>query len=373
MKNILITGGAGFIGSAIANRLITQEYNVTIFDNLSSKIHNNRDAYNNLKNKTNFIIGDVNVRKDWENAILDQDAIIHLASETGTGESMYDIYNYVNTNISATALMLDVLTNSQHNIKKLILSSSRSIYGEGKYLCAKHGDIYPLERDQKQLGNKYFDFICPHCDSPIKEVATDEKSLINPLSIYAISKLNQEQMILLIGKNLNINTTVLRFQNVYGPGQSLSNPYTGILSIFSTRILNNNNIEIYEDGNESRDFIYIDDVVEASFLSLVDDKNSGQVFNVGTGKQVSVLDVARKLKSIFKSNINIEITGKFRIGDIRHNFADISKINNYLGFSPKFSFDEGLFKFASWVKTQEIHDDKYSESISKLEDKGLIK
>ena len=372
MKNILITGGAGFIGSAIAERLISLEYNITILDNLSSKIHNNRNIYDKLKKKTNFFIGDINVRKDWENAILDQDAIIHLAAETGTGESMYDIYNYTNTNVSATALMLDVLTNSQHKVKKILLGSSRAVYGEGMYKCKEQGVVFPSCRKNKDLKVGVYDFMSQSSNSKLIPIPTNEESHILPTSVYAINKLNQEQLILLVAKNLNINTTVLRFQNVFGPGQSLSNPYTGILSIFSTIILNNNNIDVYEDGLQSRDFIYIDDVVEASYLALTDN-DSGEVFNVGSGMSVSVLDVAEKLKLLFNSDINIEISGKYRTGDIRHNFADISKIKNHLGFCPKVSFDKGLAKFVSWVKTQEIYDDKYLESINKLEGKGLIK
>lgn len=372
MKNILITGGAGFIGSAIAERLISLEYNITILDNLSSKIHNNRNIYDKLKKKTNFFIGDINVRKDWENAILDQDAIIHLAAETGTGESMYDIYNYTNTNVSATALMLDVLTNSQHKVKKILLGSSRAVYGEGMYKCKEQGVVFPSCRKNKDLKVGVYDFMSQSSNSKLIPIPTNEESHILPTSVYAINKLNQEQLILLVAKNLNINTTVLRFQNVFGPGQSLSNPYTGILSIFSTIILNNNNIDVYEDGLQSRDFIYIDDVVEASYLALTDN-DSGEVFNVGSGMSVSVLDVAEKLKLLFNSDINIEISGKYRTGDIRHNFADISKIKNHLGFCPKISFDKGLAKFVSWVQKQEIYDDKYLESINKLEGKGLIK
>lgn len=373
MKNILITGGAGFIGSALSNKLVDEGYQVTILDNLSKKIHSDNSAYEALRSKCNFIIGDVNNRSDWENAIISQDAIFHLASETGTGESMYDIFNYSNTNISATALMLDVLVNTKHQVRKIVLSSSRAVYGEGKYFCNDHGAFYPSSRDLKHLEKNDFDFTCPLCNNTLTQVATDESSNINPSSIYAVSKHTQEKMVQIIGESLAINTVILRYQNVFGPGQSLSNPYTGILSIFSTRILNNNDIEIYEDGFESRDFIYIDDVVEASILALNYQNINGEVFNVGSGIATTVLDVAQQLKNNFNSKVNITITKKFRLGDIRHNFADISKLKTILNYHPTNSFESGLRKFVDWVKGQEIQEDNYLKSIEQLKNKGLFR
>jgi dTDP-L-rhamnose 4-epimerase len=218
-----------------------------------------------------------------------------------------------------------------------------------------------------------FDLFCDACGSELNLMPTDENSKIHPSSIYGITKQQQEQMTLLMGKSLGIPAVALRYQNVYGPGQSLSNPYTGILSIFSTRILNGNDIDIYEDGEESRDFVFIDDVVEATILALEKEEANHQIFNVGSGETTSVSQVANSLKKLYDSNVNISIGGSFRLGDIRHNYADLNKIKNLLGFTAKFDFQTGISRFADWVKTQGVKEDKYEQSLNELKNKGLIK
>ena len=376
MKNILITGGAGFIGSNLTVKLVSKGYNVTILDNLSKQIHGeNQDStlYNSIKDKATFILGDVCNKSDWEKALKGQDAVIHLAAETGTGQSMYEITRYNEVNIIGTAQLLNILANQEHTIKKILIASSRSIYGEGKYLCNNHGIIYPNERKDADMVNGNFNPICDKCDKKLILKATDENSKIHPSSIYGITKQQQEQMILLIGKTLKIPAVALRYQNVYGPGQSLANPYTGILSIFSTRLLNRNDIDIYEDGEESRDFVFIDDVVDATVLALEKKEANHQIFNVGSGVATTVSEVANTLKKLYDSNVNINISGKYRLGDIRHNYADLSKIRNVLGFHHKFNFRTGISEFVNWVKTQEIQSDKYKDTLIKLKNKGLIK
>jgi len=377
MENILISGGAGFIGSNLALKLVKLGYKVTILDNLSPQIHSdekeNSYLLGSVKDKVNFIHGDVRNRDDWQKAIADSSLIVHLAAETGTGQSMYQIEKYIQVNCVGTALMLDVLTNDSHNIKKVIVASSRAIYGEGKYLSETMGEVYPNERSEYQMSNGVFYLICTNNKKILKHLATDEKSKIHPTSIYGISKSNQEQMVLVACKSLGISAIALRYQNVYGPGQSLRNPYTGILSIFSTRILNNNHINIFEDGKESRDFIFIDDVVDATVLAIEDTKLQSCSLNVGSGVSTTVLEVADRLNTLFNSKVDIKITGNFRLGDIRHNRADISKIKKILGFSPKVSFESGLKQYVDWVKKQKINADYYDYSIKEMKDKGLIK
>ena len=376
MKNILITGGAGFIGSNLTIKLVSKGYNITILDNLSKQIHGeNQDSalYNSIKDKAAFILGDVCNKSDWEKTLKGQDAVIHLAAETGTGQSMYEITRYNEVNIIGTAHLLNILANQEHTISKILIASSRSIYGEGKYLCDNHGVTYPNERDAADMAKGNFNPICDKCDKKLILKATDENSKIHPSSIYGITKQQQEQMILLMGKALKIPAVALRYQNVYGPGQSLSNPYTGILSIFSTRLLNGNDIDIYEDGEESRDFVFIDDVVDATVLALEKKEANHQIFNVGSGIATTVSMVANTLKELYESNVNINISGRYRLGDVRHNYSDLSKIENALGFSPKVNFKAGIKKFVKWAKTQDVEQDKYENSIKELKQKGLIK
>ena len=376
MKNILITGGAGFIGSNLSIYLNKKGYNVTVLDNLSSQIHGKKQGsflYNSVKDITNFVLGDVRVKSDWKKALKGQDAIIHLAAETGTGQSMYEISKYNKVNILGTANLLDILANQKHSIKKILVASSRSIYGEGKYYCEKDGYVYPQERLESALEIGNFDPICNICNRKLEVYSTDENSHISPSSIYAITKYQQEQMVLLISKALNISSISLRYQNVYGPGQALNNPYTGILSVFSTRLLNNHNIDIYEDGEQSRDFVYIDDVVKATTLALENTDTKNNIFNIGSGIATTVNSVANTLIRLYNSSQKTIISGKYRLGDIRHNYADLTKIKNILGYKPDFSFEKGSEKFVEWVNTQEIEHDDYDISLEKLRRKGFIK
>ena len=376
MKNILITGGAGFIGSKLALHLLDKGYNITILDNLSKQIHGNSKnsyLYNSIKEKVNFILGDVCNISDWRLAIKNQNAVIHLAAETGTGQSMYEVARYNQVNVVGTANLFDVLANESHNIQKILIASSRAIYGEGRYFSHDLGDVYPLSRSEQRLKNEIYEPTIESYDSKLILKATHEESKISPESIYAVTKYNQEQVAMLMGKVLNIPVISLRYQNVYGPGQSLSNPYTGILSVFSTRLLNNNDIEIYEDGNQSRDFVYIDDVVDATTLALEKNDKLSYVLNVGSGEPISVLSVAKQLMKNYKKNQKINITGKYRLGDIRHNYADLTQAKKILGFYPKYNFVHGLENFTNWVKKQKIEKDMYKRSEKELKNKGLLK
>jgi dTDP-L-rhamnose 4-epimerase len=377
LKNILISGGAGFIGSNIALNLVKKGCTVTVLDNLSTQIHGenpcNSSLYKSVADKVNFIRGDVRNRGDWEKSLKGQDAVIHLAAETGTGQSMYQIHKYSEVNIGGTALLLDIIANKKNEIKKMIVASSRAIYGEGKYQCSLHGEVYPLSRNEKDLTKGVFECKCPFCENNINLLPTDEKSKIGPKSIYGISKYTQEQLFLLAGETLNIPAIAFRYQNVYGPGQSLTNPYTGILSIFSTQIKNGNDINIFEDGKESRDFIYIDDVVNATVLGLENEVANYKSYNVGTGNPVTVLEVANKLIELYESEVHVNVTGNFRLGDIRHNYADLTHIRHDLSFVPNLQFNEGIVKFAEWVNTQNIKEDNFLNSLRELEKRGMFK
>jgi dTDP-L-rhamnose 4-epimerase len=377
-KKILITGGAGFIGSNLALALIEKGHAVTILDNLSPQIHGadpsvSSPLYKSVKDAANFITGSVTNKADLMKAIADNEVIVHLAAETGTGQSMYQISNYTDTNIGGTALLLDVLANGKTKVQKVVVASSRAIYGEGRYLSDNLGYVYPLQRNDEDMRSGNFEVNYPGSTSPLQLVATDEGSVIHPTSVYGITKQNQEQMVMVVCKALGIAPVAFRYQNVYGPGQSLSNPYTGILSIFSTLIRNKKPINIFEDGKESRDFIFIDDVVQATILGIEKDEANGEVFNVGTGVATTVMEVAMQLVKNYQADVPLQISGNYRIGDIRHNYADITKIKKLLGFVPSVSFESGVAKFTRWVMEQEMSVSKFEESMQEMKSKGLLK
>lgn len=379
MKNILVTGGAGFIGSHLAIALINKGYSVTVLDNLSPQIHGpNPDItsplYASIKGKVKFIKGSVTSKEDWLKALENQECVVHLAAETGTGQSMYEIQKYVDTNIGGTALLLDILTNVKNNVKKVVVAESRAIYGEGRYYTEELSEyVYPSLRNDEDMSKGDFEVKYPGCRKALELVATTENSMIHPTSVYGITKQVQGQLVHLVCTTLGIAAVSYRYQNVYGPGQSLSNPYTGILSIFSTRIKNGNEINIFEDGKETRDFVYIDDVVEATILGIEKEEANGHVFNVGTGVAIDVLTVAKTLMDKYGIQVPLKVSGNYRLGDIRHNYADITLARNLLGFVPKWSFTNGIGEFVKWVNEQEIHEDRYEKSIEEMKQKGLYK
>jgi dTDP-L-rhamnose 4-epimerase len=377
---ILITGGAGFIGSNLALALHAKNYDITVLDSLSPQIHGNSPEetsplYYSIKDKVKFIKGSVTDRKVMMAALIGQDIIVHFAAETGTGQSMYNIENYINVNIGGTALLLDILANNReiYSVKKIVIASSRSIYGEGKYFSEDLGVVYPKHRTSESMNEGDFEVKFPGITKPLQLLATDEESKIHPSSVYGITKQNQEQMVMTVCPTIGIAPVAFRYQNVYGPGQSLSNPYTGILSIFSTLIKNGKDINVFEDGEESRDFVFIDDVVNATIAGIENNEADNEIFNVGAGIPISVLTVAKTLINLYNSSSKIKISGNYRIGDIRHNYADLKKINVRLGFKPFVYFEDGIKLFTEWVNSQKVKDDKYEQSIKEMKDKGLLK
>ena len=378
MKKVLITGGAGFIGSNLALKLKDKGYEVVVLDNLSKQIHGENPeksyTYSLIKDKVKFIKGNVKDRTAWDEALTDDiDLVIHLAAETGTGQSMYEIEKYIDTNVKGTAILLDKIVNEKLNVKKLIVASSRAIYGEGKFKCQEHGIVYPESRKDEDMKNGDFNVKCPICGKNVKMELTDEESKSHPTSVYGYTKKAQEELSILVGKSINLPVVGFRFQNVYGPGQSLKNPYTGILSIFSTQIKNGNDINIFEDGKETRDFVYIDDITDAIILSIDNDEANYEVFNVGSGEKLDVLTIANVLKEKYNSNVNIKISGNYRLGDIKDNQADLTKIHKILGYEPKVNFKTGISNFVDWVEKQEIEEDNYEKSIEEMKAKGLYK
>ncbi len=372
---VLITGGAGFIGQRLSQKLLEQGVQVSIFDNFNSQVHAESDLPLALKHKVELFHADVRDRQAIKQALTDVDKLVHFAAETGTGQSMYEVDRYFSVNVQGTATLLDVLQNDLKNkpLKSIIVASSRAIYGEGAYRCSEHGIVYPEQRTFDALSKEEFDPVCPICSTQVQLEPTSENAPYKPMSIYGLTKQVQEQAILLFAKTRGINGFGLRYQNVYGPGQSLKNPYTGILAVFSNLARQNQDIEIYEDGKESRDFVYIDDVVDATFKALNYSGHHVGALNVGSGNPISVLEVANAVKQYFNSESQIKITGAFRVGDIRHNIADLHLVNTLLGFKPSIDFHDGLSQFLDWAMTQPEQDKTaYARSAQELLSKGLM-
>ncbi|MFX1500552.1 MAG: GDP-mannose 4,6-dehydratase, partial [Promethearchaeota archaeon] len=326
-----------------------------------------------LADTIKFIQKDVRDEKFLFEAIEDIDIIFHLAAMVGVGQSMYQIDKYVDVNVLGTARLLDILVNKPNNVKKLIMASSMSTYGEGKYTCEDCGDVSPSLRDVKQLEKSDWELDCPLCGKKVKPVPTDENKPQECTSIYALTKKEQEKMCMLIGETYGIDTTALRLFNVYGSRQALSNPYTGVCAIFSTSFLCGNPPIIFEDGNQTRDFVHIEDICQAFILSMEKSLAKGEVFNVGTGIPTSIKEVANILSNYINPQIKPIITNKFRPGDIRHCFSDITKITSQLKFNPKYKFEDGIREVIEWVKLQEGKiEDKSLNAMNELKDKGLL-
>jgi dTDP-L-rhamnose 4-epimerase len=371
---VLITGGAGFIGSRLAARLAESGDTITVFDNLSPQIHGVDAGFSAAVEAVAICIrGDVRDRSVLAEAILGQEVIVHLAAETGTGQSMYAVEHYSDVNLGGTALLLDLLVNQRPpELRKLIVASSRAVYGEGQYDCARDGVVVASTRTAQALADGRFDPVCPVCNGPITLQATGEDTPFAPVSFYGLTKQVQEQMVLMFARVLGLDAFALRYQNVYGPGQSLTNPYTGILAVFSGLVRQGKPINVFEDGEESRDFVYIDDVVAATAACIAPDSTGVHSLNVGSGVRTSVGEVAEAIARYFKADVAINVTGDFRVGDIRHNFADLTRLKQVTGFQPTWAFVDGLERFLAWTEQHEPAEAGYEASLAELKSRGLM-
>lgn len=368
-NKILVTGGAGFIGSFLVDRLVARGYQVKILDNLEDQVHKGiKPKY--LNKKAEFIKGDVRNYFNLQRAVKEIDAIFHLAAAVGVGQSNYQIKKYMDSNVGGISNLLDILVNSKKNIKKLIAISSMTGYGEGNYHCKKCGVVRPSLRLGEQLKKKDWNLYCPNCHRALKPIPTDEKALDYPNSVYGLSKKIQQDLSFLIGGIYNIPVVVLRGFNIYGPRQSLSNPYTGVTAIFISRLKNNKEAVVFEDGLQTRDFVSVHDVVEALVLALEKDEANSQMFNIGSGRGTPILEIAQTLSKLLGKKALIKVNNEFRKNDIRHCFADISKAKKLLGWQPKISLKKGLKELIDWSATEKA-EDKFTQAQKELEQKGL--
>ncbi len=367
---ILVTGGMGFIGSHLVDAL-AETYEVVVLDNLENQVHTRKPDY--LNQKATYIFGDVRDKEVLRGALEGIEVVLHQAAAVGVGQSIYQVEKYVEVNTMATAKLLDILVNEEHEVKKLIVASSMSIYGEGAYECEDCGVVYPELRTEEQLKRREWEMKCSKCGKIVKSIPTSEDKPLHPTSIYAITKRDQEEMCLSIGRAYGIPTVALRYFNVYGPRQSLNNPYTGVCAIFSSRIKNDNPPLIFEDGLQSRDFVSVHDIVEANILAMKSSNANYETFNVGTGKSTNILEIAQILVRRYNKDKEVEpeITNKYRAGDIRHCFADISKIRNKMGYKPKVDFEEGMKELAEWGEKEEARD-KFEDAHEELLRMGLV-
>jgi dTDP-L-rhamnose 4-epimerase len=370
---ILITGGAGFIGSHLVDALVAKGVRVRVLDALEPQVHGaGASAPRYLPQGVEFLRGSVRDPEALDRALSDVHAVVHLAAQVGVGQSMYAIGPYVGDNALGTATLLDRIVNGRHRVRRLVVASSMSIYGEGRYRCTACGLVAPELRPRAQLEARDWEMRCPTCRATVEPVPTDEDKPLKPTSVYAITKRDQEELCLCIGRAYDIPTVALRLFNVYGPRQALSNPYTGAAAIFSSRLRNHQPPLVFEDGLQSRDFVHVSDIVQAFCLTLERGDVADVSLNIGTGRVTSVLAIARALGRALGVPLEPEILGRFREGDIRHCVADITRAQRLLGYVPRVRLEEGLVELAEWSRSQ-APEDRVTQAQTELEAKRLIR
>jgi dTDP-L-rhamnose 4-epimerase len=369
--NILVTGGAGFIGSHLVDALVEQGHRVKVLDALVSQVHTEgKPSY--LNPQAELIRGDVCDAKAVERALDGVEIVYHKAAEVGVGQSMYEIERYVRANDLGTAVLLEAVVKRRPQIRKLVVASSMSIYGEGAYSCLHCGVVNAKLRRAAQLIERDWEVKCPQCGAILKPIPTNEDKPLIPSSVYAISKQDQEQFCLVVGRAYDIPVVALRYFNVYGTRQALSNPYTGVCAIFSARLLNDQPPLIFEDGEQTRDFVHVNDIVQANLLALETDRADYEALNIGTGAPVSIRQIARMLARGLNKDIEPEVTEKYREGDIRHCVADVSRARGLLGYKPQISLEQGIPELLDWVRKQQA-DDETAHANAELEKHQLVR
>ena len=371
-SRILVTGGAGFVGSHLVEALLREGHEVRAVDALVPQVHGSARKPKYLPKDVEFIRADVRRPETWRRALKGIRVVFHQAAEVGVGQSMYEITKYMGANTMGTSVMWQELITGRYPVQKVLIASSMSLYGEGQYRCRTHGAVYPSLRAESQLKRRDWEMRCPRCHAPVSAEPTPEEKPLMPTSVYAVSKRDQEELSLCIGRAYGIPAVALRYFNIYGPRQSLSNPYTGVAAIFSSRLRNGKSPVVFEDGGQSRDFIHVSDIVRANLLAMKRREADYETLNVGTGRATSVGRLAELLAEYLEAPVKPAVVGKFRAGDIRHCFADASRIRRRLGFEAKVRFEDGLSDLVRWVQEEEAVD-RVDRATRELAARGLVR
>ena len=368
-SKVLITGGAGFIGSHLGDLLLSSGYEVKAYDNLDPQVHGeNASRPDYLNSEIELIIGDVRDADSFARALHSADILVHFAAAVGVGQSMYEITRYTSINTMGAAVVLEEVVKQKDHIEKMLVASSMSIYGEGLYICPVCGEVTPKLRSAEQLVERKWDMLCPICGASCTPAPTPETKPLFPTSVYAVNKRDHEELFLAVGDAYNISTTAMRFFNVYGERQALSNPYTGVGAIFASRLLNGKPPVVFEDGGQSRDFIHVHDIARGCLLGIESSNSDGEVFNLGTGRKLSIMDVGRAIaRELGRPVDDFIVNNQYRAGDIRHCYADVSRAEKMLGFKASTVFEDGVSELCSWVGRQTATDmvDKATEELKK--------
>ena len=373
MRKVLVTGGAGYIGSHLVDALVGREYEVTVLDALVPQVHRSGTWPSYANPRVQYIQGDVRDRAVLQPLVQASDAVVHFAAAVSIGQAMYQIDRYVDVNTRGTALLLDILVNDPHKVQKVIVASSIGVYGEGAYRCPRCGPQYPTIRSVEQLAARDWEQRCPVCRGQLEPVPTREDKPLYRDNIYSMTKYHQEEMVLLIGKTYGIPAVAPRFFNVYGPRQSLSNPYAGVAAIFLSRLLNDKQPTVFEDGGQLRDFVSIHDVVDCLVLMLENPGADYLPVNIGSGTTVTILEIARTLARLLGKDIEALVTNQGRRFDIRHNTADITVARERLGYQPKVPLDRGMAELIDWAKSSpDSAVDFFDRAMDELKAKGLL-
>lgn len=370
----LVVGGAGFIGSHLVDALVERGHEVRVFDNLEPQVHGSGGRPPGYLNpEAEFMLGDVRDTDAVRRALAGVDAVFYQAAAVGVAQSMYEVSRYIGTNSFGAAQFLEVVTSLRTRPRKMVVASSMTIYGEGKYECQEHGVVYPVGRDPKRMAMRQWEPVCdaPGCGKALRRVPTDELTPLRCGSVYAITKRDHEELFLCVGRSYDIPTVALRYFNVYGARQALSNPYAGAAAIFASRALNGRPPLVYEDGRQSRDFVHVSDIVRANLLALEKHTADGEAINIGTGQAVTLFELAAMLTDCLGSSAAPQVTGQWRAGDTRHCLADISKARRLLGYEPQVSISAGVKMLAEWARIQSA-EDHFEEAAAKLSSRGLV-